>query len=673
MGGVFRLTVGILFPFVSFVSSAAIPLPEPTYCSGSTCAIRGVGYAAWCEARRAYIESITGVSASATLSPPYCYITRNGGYDSLQTPDFSIPGACPANSTQFGDTCTCNAGYSEDASHTACIKPEPPVTQPDPNTPSEAGSCTRRPILPATGEKLYTENDYTGTGPQALQLVRSFRSRWSVAGGHRLAATAGSANPGLGLAWAHNHNATLAVSPNTSATLLQGSGSTLSFTWTAGVWRPSDNGTSTLVANTLPSTGQPGYLLTRADDDSRWQFDGAGRLLAITDRNGWTTSYTYSGNQLSTVTNAFGRSIRFAYNAAGQLSTATLPDGQTISYTFDSAQRLSAVGYPGNVSKTYLYEDARWPQSVTGIVDENGNRLASVVYDAQGRAVESGYAGGADYYKVAYPATSNWSSAQITDPLGTVRTYSYGTALGKLNVTGADKPSGSGGADAASRVQNASGLIDYETDFLGVQTTYSWDTIRRLPTATTRAAGRAEAQTTTTQWHPVWRLPTLVTEGTRSTALGYDTLGHLTSQTTTDTATGQQRSWGWTYNSQGLVATSTDPLGASTSFSYDSAGNLTALKDPLGQQSTFTYDTAGRVLTQTAPNGLLTSYAYDLRGRLVQTTQGSGTAAEVQSYSYTPSGQLASTTLPSGYAITYRYDSAQRLIGASDNRGNSVA
>jgi hypothetical protein len=67
-------------------------------------------------------------------------------------------------------------------------------------------------------------------------------------------------------------------------------------------------------------------------------------------------------------------------------------------------------------------------------------------------------------------------------------------------VTGADKPSGTGNSSAASRVQDANGFITQETDFLGVNTMYTWDINRRLPLSTTKAAGLPEAQS---HGHPV--------------------------------------------------------------------------------------------------------------------------------------------------------------------------
>jgi RHS repeat-associated protein len=550
----------------------------------------------------------------------------------------------------------------------------------------QSGMCTAKPIIPATGEKHYTHTDYTDTGPHPLSLTRTYRSRWSVSG-----AAGFAANPGLGQSWAHNHSSSLSIQTNTGASgnsfveitsirLTEGSGSIRLFEPVAGTNEFKDSsGPSTITAGAAGSNSLPtSYTLKLSDDDSTWQFDAAGKLQSKTERNGWTTSYSYiaTGNgagQLGSITNAFGRSIQFSYTAAGQLESATLPDGQTVRYTFDSSSRISNVRYSDNSSKTYLYEDSRWPQSVTGIIDERGTRLATVVYDAQGRAVESGYAGGADYYKVSYPSTSNWSSAQITDPLGTTRTYQYGTTLGKLAVTGADKPSGSGGADAASRVQNASGLIDSETDFAGVLTLYTWDSTRRLPLSTTQAAGRPEAVTTSTQWHPTLRLPVKVIQPGKTTDTSYDSRGNVLNQIETDTtggaSNGQTRTWAWTYTPSNLVATHTDPLGQVWSYAYSPQGQRSSATNPLGQTTSYTYDTAGRLSSQTEPGGLVTTYAYDLRGRITSISA----AGETTRYSYTASGQLESATLPNGYSVSYQYDAAQRLIASTDNRGNRTS
>ncbi|WP_284415329.1 RHS repeat-associated core domain-containing protein [Acidovorax sp. SUPP3334] len=243
--------------------------------------------------------------------------------------------------------------------------------------------------------------------------------------------------------------------------------------------------------------------------------------------------------------------------------------------------------------------------------------------------------------------------------------------MGKLVVSGASLPDGSGKADAAQRVQNAQGLIDSETDFRGVVKTKQWDFSRQLPISTTEAAGTAQARTTSTEWHPQWRLPVKVTEAGRETSYTYDSLGNALTQTIKDTSVtpAVSRTWTWTYHPTGLVASETEPNGAVSSFTYDSAGNLTQATNALGQSSLYTHDAAGRVLTHTAPTGLVSTYQYDLRGRLTRVQRGD----EATVFTYRPTGQVVTASTPAGYQITYTYDAAQRLTGWSDNRGASAS
>ena len=560
-----------------------------------------------------------------------------------------------------------------------CIYAKPPLPPAAPEPEScQADAQVGNPIIPATGEKILNQIDYTGTGPNALTLDRSFRSNWARS------APSLVVNAGLGQAWSHNHAVSL-VQQGTSGTagstakIQFGNGTARSFSWdtASNSFKPSNS------ADTL-TQGGGGLLYKRLDDDSALQFDAAGRLITLTQRNGWLNTYTYSSTgQLTAVSNQFGRSISFAYNAQSQLTSASTPDGQTLGYQYDSAGRLSLFTAPGaagsTVNKSYVYENSAFPLLLTGVVDEAGNRLASYAYDTQGRGIITELAGGANRYGISYAsaASGGVSSATVTDPLGTQRTYNYGTSFGKLAVTGADKPSAgsgsSGGNDAASRVQDsATGLITQETDFLGVNTMFTWDINRRLPLSKTAAAGRPEAQTVSTQWHPSFRLPVLVTEAGRSTASTYDSRGNLLTQSITDTATNQVRTWAWTYGSAGsglnLIETMTEPTGGVWRYAHDNLGNRISSTNPLGQITRNTYDPAGRVTGQTEPNGLVSSYAYDARGRLTVQTRG----LEATNYSYHPTGQLASATLPNGYQVSYSYDAAQRLIAAQDNRGALV-
>jgi RHS repeat-associated protein len=417
----------------------------------------------------------------------------------------------------------------------------------------------------------------------------------------------------------------------------------------------------------------------QAADESTWRFNAAGLLKSRTLRNGWAMTYSHNAaGQLVQMTNQFGRSLLLAYNADGLLAQATTPDGGNVVYTYNSALRLSGVRYADNTAKTYLYENAQFPQALTGVLDENNARLTTYTYDTQGRATDTQHAAGANHYQVAYPATPA-DATRVTDPLGATRSYRYANALGQLSVISAEQP-GSTGSPAAS-TQNSFGLTDSSTDLLGFVTNTTWDTARRLPTATTQAAGQSEAKTTGTQWHATMRLPVLVTEQGRTTAYTYDSIGNKLTETVTDThpaspSYNQARTNAWAYTAQNLMASATDPLGKTTRYSYNSAGNVASITNPLGHVTTMGYDSAGRMASQTEPNGLASSYTYDPRGRVTSMLRGSNLPAAQQQatlYTYTPSGQLASVLMPNAHQVSYSYDAAQRLTGATDNRGNRIS
>ncbi|RAR79726.1 RHS repeat-associated protein [Paracidovorax anthurii] len=569
--------------------------------------------------------------------------------------------ACPPNSTQVGESCTCRPGFAEDVPSNSCI---PAAPEPVEGSCRASGVDVGHPIVPASEAKVRSETDWSGQGPAALSFVREYQSTW--------AKDPGRPQGPLGTAWSHNHLASLTITATPtgkSVSISTGDGRLRTFFQATGAsdWTGTSN-------DSLSQPSQGTWIYRRSDDDAVLQFSSAsasGRLLSITARNGWVTTYTYhASGRLASVSNGFGQTLSLAYDSAGRLTSVTVPGPQVIGYAYDASGRLSSVTAPDGQSRAFLYENGDYPQALTGIVDESGARWGTFGYDGAGRATSTELAGGVERYQVSYPA-GDGSAATVTDPLGTVRTFHYGLNQGKLAVTGADTPDGTGRPDAASRVQNALGLIESETDFLGTVTTYQWDTGRRLPLGTTQAAGTPEARTTTTEWHPQWHLPVKVTEAGRETAYSYDGVGNLLTRVVTDTSVSpaRTRTWGWTYHPSGLVATATEPSGAVTTFGYDAQGHLTQATNALGQSDTYTHDAAGRVLTHTAATGLVSRYAYDPRGRLTRLERGE----EVSLYTYRPTGQLATASTPEGYQITYQYDAAQRPTGWSDNRGASAS
>ncbi|MES2975768.1 MAG: RHS repeat-associated core domain-containing protein [Pseudomonadota bacterium] len=537
-----------------------------------------------------------------------------------------------------------------------------------------AGEQVGNPIRAATGAKLQHDTDHTDSSRHPLSFTRHYRS-------DRMTGGAPSAAAGLGQAWSHNYALALRATQGI-AQLDREDGGIATFRYI----EPGSGGTgywaSLSTTDSLTATAQ-GWTWRRTSDDSTWQYTSAAsagpataRLTSITERNGWVMRFAYNAaGQLAQVTNQFGRSLAFAYNAQGQLAGITTPDGQAISYASDAQGRLAEVLHADGTRKAYLYENPAWPQALTGIVDERGIRYASFDYDAQGRAVSTEYAGGAQRYTLNYGEYSASGSndgitgnTSITTPLGARYNYQVSASQGVAAITGASAPSSLPGVDVATRIQNPDGTIASETDFLGVTTAWGWDAARRLPVAATWAAGRPEARTITTQWHGSFHLPVHISAAGRNIAYTYDAAGNKLSETVTDTATGQARTTAWTYNGQGLADTMTDAKGGIWRYAYDAAGNRVSVKNPLDQETRQGFDIAGRMTSRTSPGGLITRYVYDARGRLLS----QNAAGETTSYSYTPNGQLAGVAFPNGYQVSYSYDAAQRLISASDNRRNQV-
>jgi RHS repeat-associated protein len=402
-------------------------------------------------------------------------------------------------------------------------------------------------------------------------------------------------------------------------------------------------------------------------DDAVEYYAADGSLLRVMRRGGFVFTLQHSGGRLRSVSDPFGRTLQFAYNADNRLERVTTPEGTTIEYGFGSAPALGEVRYPDGTSRKYLYENAAYPLALTGIIDERGVRYVTWAYDVQGRAVSSEYAGGVQRHQLEYNPDG---TVKTIDPLGTSRIQRYALAGTSPVFAGQSQPCANCTGDAANQtIDSATGLPLETIDYLGVSTLFALDTQRALTTSVTQAAGRPEQRQIQVEWHPTLRVPALVKEPGRRVAYTYDALGNELSMTVTDTSNGASRTWLKTYTASALLETMTDPKGGVWRYAHDALGNRTAVTDPLGQVTRYTYDAGGRMATATDPLGLVTRYGYDARGRLVSEDFG----GEVSTFRFTPDSKLAAVVRPNGHEVTYNYDSAQRLIGANDNRGARIS
>jgi YD repeat-containing protein len=531
----------------------------------------------------------------------------------------------------------------------------------------------------------------------------------------------------------------------TETKLTRNNGQTFSYKQINNIWVP-DADISYKLEETLSGTIRTGWKVT-TPDDSVETYSAVGDLLTITDKSGLTQTLTYSCTTVSTtcpvatptaiapyaglltkVTDNFGNSLNFTYNSPGQLASMTDPGGNITSYNYDALGNLITVTYPDNTPAdltdnpkiTYLYGEAanvsaapnsgvEYSHSLTGVIDENGNRTMTYQYDSNGRAFNEFSNGNIDRYSLNY--APDGSSTAVTDPLGSVRTTHFTTVLGVVKATGTDQPGGSGCSAAASAITyDANGNIASKTDFNGHKVCYAYDLARNLETARveglpsvadcatalTATSLAAPARKATTSWHSNYRLPLHVAEPKRLTTNTYDTNGNLlshTEQATTDltgatgltaTVTGNPRTWAYTYTSLGQVLTSDGPrtdVPDLTTYTYypdtdpvlGKRGNIKDVTNALGQKTTFnSYDGNGRPTQITAPDGIVTTLAYFPRGWLKTLTVTGGTNVETTQYTYDKTGLLKTATQPDTSVLTYGYDAAHRLTSVTDSLGNKV-
>lgn len=155
----------------------------------------------------------------------------------------------------------------------------------------------------------------------------------------------------------------------------------------------------------------------------------------------------------------------------------------------------------------------------------------------------------------------------------------------------------------------------------------------------------------------------------------YNPLGQLTSQ-----ADAYANATSFTYDVNGNLNLTTDPLGrasdnnhdplnrlvstlqdagginADTSFAYDALDNLTSVTDPKDLNTTYAYNGFGEVIQQSSPDTGLTSFGYDNAGNLASRLDAND--SEPHSYTYDALNRPVAVTYfaATGPGIEYGYD-----------------
>lgn len=553
------------------------------------------------------------------------------------------------------------------------------------------------PVSCSTGDywEAVTDAAIPGRGP-GLLAARTYNS---LLAGHQAAGDRGR----FGFGWSDSYDSHAAIDSAGNVTIVQGNGSTLRFATVVG----GGYQTSAWTTAALSTDPSGGYVLTYRDRTYA-KFNASGRLVELGDRNDEPTTLAYAGGVLTTVTDAAGRQLTYAYNPDGTVATLTDPLGRVVHYTYDNGN-LTAVTDPTGATTGYVYDAAHELTTVTdprGAATHNefdaNHRLVRQT-DRMGRITTWAYSGVADY------GAGTAGVTVITDPLGhqtklrfdtlgdlvsrtaaygtasaRTWTYTYDTATGHL-VTATDPNAhtrhftwdANGDLRATQDPTGATTVQTFDTfhqltsitDPLGRVTTYNYDPRGNL-TSVSRHLDTTNQDATVTFAYGDPGHPGDITGVTdpsgRTTSYAYDTYGNRT-----DTTDGLDRRTHRVFNLDGwLTATTTprgtvsgaDPTRFTTQVAHDADGRITRIDAPAGQTTRFDYDANGNLVTATDAHGHPISYAYNADDEQTITTR-AGHQTEVR---YDGAGRVSKQIDGLGKITTFDYNELDQLVSTTD-------
>jgi YD repeat-containing protein len=406
--------------------------------------------------------------------------------------------------------------------------------------PASANSTqTDRPIDCATGQKKYVQVDYQGYGLDALTLERTYETKPKLNGVlaegtgwlfqfPRLTLLDRIQTTLFGLSEVYR----LDIGDRYSRTFLMEPTSATNSDYTSSV-----NGDG--LVKPIIINRHSGNFDFQLHDGQIFFFDNQLNPTRILKPSGQAQVYYYydAHKRLMRLENEFGRTLNFSYDGAGNVISVIDQDGVEVIYQYDN-NNLKKVIYPDNTPldlndnhfNEYIFEQSSLPGFITGIVNEDGTRLANIHYDEYARAITSELSDGIERTEVSYPEEGKSVVKFYRDTAANAyreEVYSYGKYLGQYKLTSkAIVHCEYCALTTETWAYNSRELLTEHTSPAGIVTQYLYDTQDRRISITV-GAGSAEATTTAYSWNDTYNKIEVITSATGETVFTFDTDGKL--------------------------------------------------------------------------------------------------------------------------------------------------
>lgn len=479
-----------------------------------------------------------------------------------------------------------------------------------------------------------------------------------------------------------------------------------------GTHRSADDLGSVLQVNSALTGFSIGeYIIAAEDGDEVYVFDSSGKHLRTLDAltKALLYQFTYdSDDRLTTITDDYDNVTTIERDTSGNPTAIVGPYGQRTTLTINTNGYIGKITNPANESVQLKYTS---DGLLTGKTDPNGNKYR-FSYDDNGRLLrDSDPAGGLKTLSRSdsgsgYTVTLNTAMDRTT----TYQVENLAEGGQKQIVTFPNRLQRKWLKNESNGTQTTSFPNGTEVT-LALGPDPRWDMqspIAKSQAITTGGITSTFGQTRTvkqTNNDDPFSLETL-TDSTSINGRTYTSIYEADTRTFTNTTPAGRQMFTtieaqgrvvqdqvngllpatYNYDERGRLSLVTRGTGTDTrsfSLNYNSEGYLATITDPLGRIFEFEYSEAGRMTQQTLPGDLLVRYAYDANNNITAITPDGKpahtfayTPVDLQSaytppkvgkkttktlYKYNPDRQLTSIKRPDGKVLKLGYDSAGRL------------
>ena len=402
---------------------------------------------------------------------------------------------------------------------------------------------------------------------------------------------------------------------------------------------------------------------------TEYRFNSNGLVSSIVDADGNTMSFAYNAQtNLQTVTDSYSRALTFSYTS-GKLTQVSDGTGRTVSFGYTDDDLTSYTDPDGGVWE-YGYDTNH---QIIAMIDPLDQVTASNIYNDVGQVVTqfNGHGEAWAFYCTGYEGTE-------VDPEGGEITHYFdddGRDLGTEDALG----------NRTYNYYDGQGHLVSNVNARGFVTVYQYDDNHNL-TNRIDALGNAW----TYEYDAAHHLVAAADPLGHTTHYGYDANHHLTN--TVDAVTNSTVITYYTSGShKGLPHTVTDPNGNVTTTTYDSYGNAYTIARTDGGTVTNTWNARGDLLVSKDANGNPTTMTYNQRRLATSATDALGNTVS-NTYNaaglkisvtdpldretltaWTPTYKVAAVTYPDNSVVSNRYGSRDWLIETVDPRDNATS